>query len=228
MLLEAIEAAQAMNVDEKTVVHWIRKENLPAEIIQGEYSINSVDLLEWATSRGMQVSPSLYTINTADDRPLPTLSQALIAGGIHFHVTGNTMESVLTNVVKLLELPPEVDPDFILQILLARETMGTVTVGDGIAIPHVRNPILVQLPIPKISLCYLENPIDFDAIDGIPVKILFTIISPTIRMHLHLLSRLAYCLSDPRLKTILEIKSNPTAIINCIIEIERDLVGAGT
>ena len=81
----------------------------------------------------------------AENRPLPTLSQALQAGGIHCGFPGNDKETVLRNAVAILDLPPEIDPDFILQVLLAREAMGTTAVGDGIAIPHVRNPILVQL-----------------------------------------------------------------------------------
>jgi len=180
MLLEPSEAAQALNVDEKTVVRWIRKDNLPAESLHGDYRINPVDLLEWATERGIKVNPALYKMPDADNRPLPTLSEALEAGGIHCGFPGADKETVLRNTVAALDLPPEIDPDFILQVLLAREAMGTTAVGDGIAIPHVRNPILVQLPVPKIALCFLSQPVDFGALDGKPVQILFTIISPTI------------------------------------------------
>ncbi len=227
MLLEPSEAAQALNVDEKTVVRWIRKDHLPAELIQGDYRINPVDLLEWATERGIKVNPALYKMHEADNRPLPTLSQAVAAGGVHCGVPGADKETVLRNVVTALDLPPEIDPEFILQVLLAREAMGTTAVGDGIAIPHVRNPILVQLPTPKISLSFLDQPVDFGALDGKPVQILFTIITPSIRMHLHLLSKLAYCLREPRLRDILGRECNAEAIMATILEIERD-IGKGT
>lgn len=223
MLLEPSEAAQALNVDEKTVVRWIKKDDLPAESIQGDYRINPVDLLEWATERGIKVNPALYKMSDADNCPLPTLSQALQAGGIHCGFPGDDKETVLRNAVAILDLPPEIDPDFILQVLLAREAMGTTAVGDGIAIPHVRNPILVQLPVPKIALCFLSQPIEFGALDGKPVQILFTIISPTIRMHLHLLSKLAYCLRDQRLRDILGKQCNSEAIMAAILEIENDI-----
>lgn len=227
MLLEPSEAAQALNVDEKTVIRWIRKDNLPAESLQGDYRINPVDLLEWATDRGIKVNPALYKMHDTENLPLPTLNQAIEAGGVHCSVQGSDTETVLRNVVDLLALPPEIDPDFILQVLLAREAMGTTAVGDGIAIPHVRNPILVQLPVPKIAICFLSQPVDFGALDGKPVQILFTIISPTIRMHLHLLSKLAYCLRDSRLRDILGRQCNPEAIMAAIIEIEKD-IGRGS
>jgi len=223
MLLEASEAAQALNVDEKTVMRWIKKDHLPAEDIQGNFRINPVDLLEWATERGIKVNPALYKMPDADNQPLPTLSQALQAGGIHCGFPGADKETVLRNAVAVLDLPPEIDPEFILQVLLAREAMGTTAVGDGIAIPHVRNPILVQLPVPKIALCFLAEPVDFGALDGKPVQILFTIISPTIRMHLHLLSKLAYCLRDQRLRGILGRQCNAGGIMAAVLEIETNI-----
>jgi PTS system nitrogen regulatory IIA component len=223
MLLELSVAAQALNVDQKTVMHWINKEDLPAESIQGEYRINPVDLLEWATEHGKKVNPALYRMPDAEDRPLPTLRQALQSGGIHFGVRGEDKETVLRNVVAILDLPEEVDPDFILQVLLAREAMGTTAIGDGIALPHVRNPILVRMPIPKVALCFLSQPVDFGALDGKPVRILFTLISPTIRMHLHLLSKLAFCLRDTRLRNVLGEQSDAKAIMAAFLEIEKDI-----
>ena len=88
MQLRAADAAEALNVDEKTVLRWIRQDKLPAEQIRGDYQINRVDLLEWATERGIKVNPSLYDLeDTGDGRPLPLLSQCLEAGGIHCDVS---------------------------------------------------------------------------------------------------------------------------------------------
>ncbi|GAB4304016.1 MAG: PTS sugar transporter subunit IIA [Desulfuromonadia bacterium] len=223
MLLEVSEAAQALNVDEKSVIRWIRNDSLPAELIQGDYRINPVDLLEWATERGIKVNPALYKMQDVDSRPLPLLVDALAEGGIRCGFPGEDKETVLRNVVTALDLPPEIDPEFILQILLAREAMGTTAVGDGIAIPHVRNPILVQLPTPKVSLSFLAKPVDFGALDGKPVRVLFTIITPTIRMHLHLLSRLAYCLRDDRLRSLLSGSCDPDLILTTIQTIEGEI-----
>lgn len=228
MLLESAEAAQALNVDEKTILRWIKKDKLPAELMRGDYRINPVDLLEWATARGIKVNPALYKMPDAENRPLPTLYQALTAGGIHRRFPGAVTEEVLRNAVAILDLPAEIDPDFILQVLLAREAMGTTAVGDGIAIPHVRNPILVQLPVPKVALCFLAQPVDFGALDGKPVETLFTIITPTIRMHLHLLSRLAFCLRDPRIREILGRQGSDEEIMAAFLEIEKDLGGGSS
>ena len=96
-----------------------------------------------------------------------------------------------------MQLPEEVDKKFLLNVILARESLGSTGFGGGIAIPHVRNPIVLHIPRPTITLCFLETPIEFGAIDGKPVTTLFTMVSPTVRAHLHLLSRLTFGLRRP-------------------------------
>jgi PTS system nitrogen regulatory IIA component len=85
-------------------------------------------------------------------------------------------------------------------VLLAREALASTGIGDGIAIPHVRSPIVLHVSEPTITLCFLERPVDFAALDGRPVRALFLLVSPTVRAHLSLLSRLAFALRDPGFK----------------------------
>jgi PTS system nitrogen regulatory IIA component len=151
----------------------------------------------------MEVSPTLFADGDAGAFTLPTLTEALLAGGVVYGVGGTDQASVLRSVVAVLSLPEEVDRDFLYEVLLARETLGSTGIGDGIAIPHVRNPLVLHVPRPSVTLCFLETPIDFHAIDGKPVDILFTLITPTARVHLHFLSRLGYVLRDAELRAAL-------------------------
>jgi nitrogen PTS system EIIA component len=223
MLMKASEVAALLGKDESTVVKWIKKEKLPAALVRGSYRINRVDLLEWATDHGMKVPPELFEAAQADVR-LPSLSEALEAGGIHCGVAGDDKLSVLRSVVNLMQLPPQMDPEFLLQVLLAREALGTTAIGDGIAIPHVRNPILLQnKPAPAVSLCFLANPIDFGALDGKPVRILFMLTSPTVKVHLHLLSRLAYALHDAQFRATLTLACDPVGILEAARHFEQEM-----
>lgn len=222
MLMKASEVAALLANDESDVIRWIRKEKLPATMVHGSYRINRVDLLEWATEHGIKVPPELFAA-ARSDLELPPLSQAVEAGGVHCGVQGDDKLSVLRNVVNLLRLPPQVDPEFLLQVLLAREALGTTAIGDGIAIPHVRNPILLQnKPLPAVSLCFLAHPVDFGAVDGLPVRILFMLTSPTVKVHLHLLSRLAYALHDPEFRAALNLSCDRAAILKAARRLERD------
>jgi PTS system nitrogen regulatory IIA component len=86
---------------------------------------------------------------------------------------------------------------------LARENLQSTGIGEGVAIPHVRNPIVLHVPRPIVTLCFLDQPIDFGALDGKPVHALFSLICPTVRAHLALLSRLAFALHDERFKRVI-------------------------
>ncbi len=134
--------------------------------------------------------------------PVVRVSEALKASGIHYRVEGKDKESVLRSLVQLLHLPAEVDREFLSQGLLAREALGSTGIGEGIAIPHVRNPIVLHVPRPIIALCFLEHAVDFGSLDGRPVHAVFILLSTTVRSHLQVLSRLAFALKDERLKAV--------------------------
>lgn len=195
MQLSVRDSARLLNVSEKTICRWVKQGNLPAHWVNEQYRFHREELLEWATAQGINVSAEIFQETEA--AASPGLAEALRAGGIHRHVGGTDKPSVLRAVVDAMPLPDEVDRQFLLQVLLARESLGSTALGDGIAVPHVRNPIVMHIPRPMITLCFLDHAIDFDAVDGKPVHTLFTIVSPTIRAHLHLLSRLGFALRQP-------------------------------
>jgi PTS system nitrogen regulatory IIA component len=218
MLLKLEEAARILGVAEKDVLLWIRKEGLPATMIDDQYEVNRMDLLEWAAGKQLPIPTELLVRAGVDLAALPSLRAALEAGGIHRDVPGEDRASVLRNVVRLLPLPAGVDAGFILEVLLAREGAGATGVGNGIAIPHVRHPILLPMATPSVTLCFLRSPVDFGAADGRTVGILFTLATPTVRTHLHLLSRLAHALRDPRFRDALGRPGDPAGILAAIPE----------
>jgi nitrogen PTS system EIIA component len=196
MKLTVKEAAKLFNVSEKTIYRWVEQKGLPAYRINKQFRFNQTELVEWAAAGRTSISPDLLREPESGLEPLPDTVQALASGGIHYRVGGTDRDSVLRSVVELLRLPDHVDREFLFQVLLARESLGSTGIGDGIAMPHARNPIVLNVERPTITLCFLEKPIEFDALDGLPVTILFTLVSPTVRAHLHLLSRLAFMLSN--------------------------------
>jgi nitrogen PTS system EIIA component len=200
MKLTVRDAAQMLNVSEKSVYRWIKQGVIPAYQINDQYRFNRAELLEWATSRKISVSPEIFAEPEGGDTPPPQLSEALVAGGIYYRMGGSDKASVLQAVVEVMKLPDEVDRNFLYQVLLAREALGSTGIGDGIAIPHVRNPIVLHVVRPMVTLCFLERPVEFGALDGRAVSTLFTLISPTVRAHLHLLSRLGFALRDKDFK----------------------------
>jgi PTS system nitrogen regulatory IIA component len=211
MQIDVKEAARLLGVSEKTIYRWVKKGDLPSSRINDIYRFNRAEILEWATARRVGVAPDLF--GTTDGGPLPGLEDAIRAGGIHYRVSGGSRNEALAAIVDLMKLPQEVDREHLFEVLVARESLGSTGLGGGIAIPHVRNPIVLHIPRPTITVCFLETAVDFGAIDGKPVHTLFALVSPTVRAHLHLLSRLTYGLRLPSFRDPVERQAARDALL---------------
>lgn len=223
MQLTVRDTAKLLNVSEKTIYRWIKQEVIPVYRINEQFRFNRSELLDWATSRRIQVSSEIFHESESSVTPLPSLSDAIKSGGIYYRLGGNDKASVLRTIVDVLNLPDEVDRNFLYEVLMAREMLGSTGIGDGIAIPHVRNPVVLHVSKPSMSLCFLENPIDFRSIDGQPVSVLFTLISPTVRAHLHMLSRLGFVLQNQRFKQAIKQQLSRDELIHAFCEAEAEL-----
>ena len=217
MKLTVRDAAGLLHVSEKTVYRWIERKKLPVHRINDQYRFNRAELLEWATANRVPLSVEIFHEPEGD--PPPPLSEALAAGGIQYRVPGATRDDVLRQVVSLMHLPEEVDREFLYQMLVARETLGSTGVGDGIAIPHVRNPVVLHVR-PTVTLCFLERAVDFGSLDGVPVRTIFSLVSPTTRTHLHLLSRISAALHDVALKQLVIEQGGRTEILDAFRRVE--------
>jgi nitrogen PTS system EIIA component len=202
MQLKIREVAKLLSVSDKTVYRWIRAGSLPAYRVQDQYRVDRTELLEWVTASKIPVSEEIFN-ESKDSERKPLLAEAIEAGGCYYRVEGTDKASVLRSVVNNMRLPEGVDKEFLYRVLLARENVCSTAIGDGVAIPHPRSPIVLHVTQPSISLCFLEQPVEFGAMDGKPVRVLFTLVTPTVHTHLQLLSRVGYALQDPEFKAVL-------------------------
>jgi nitrogen PTS system EIIA component len=223
MQLTVRDVATLLNVSERTIYRWIKEKTIPAYRISEQYRFHRAELLEWATARRIGVSAEIFRDAEDASVRMPSLSEALLAGGIVYRLVGSDKESVLGAAVEAMHLPDEVDREQLLRVLVAREALASTGIGDGIAIPHVRNPIVLHVPRSTITLCFLEKPVDFGALDGQPVHCLFTMVSPTVRAHLHLLSRLAFALRDPGFQGVIRRQGLRDEILAELRKVETSL-----
>ncbi len=91
-----------------------------------------------------------------------------------------------------------VDAEVILEALLQRERLGTTGLGGGIAIPHARIPELASF---TGFFARLAKPVDFEAVDGEPVDLVFLLLAPegAGTDHLKALARIARLLREEEL-----------------------------
>lgn len=227
MQLTLRDLSKCLNVSESTVTRWIKRRGLPGRHVAGQYRFNRAEVLEWATTNLVQVSLEAFSRLEAEEDPVPALAEAIDGGGIFYGLEDTNKSQALRALVQVLPLPEDVDRELLLHLFLAREASASTALGDGIAIPHVRNPIVLHVIRPMITLAFLREAVDFGALDGKPVHVLFSIISPTTRSHLQLLSRLSFVLHDARLRQALIRHAPREEILGEIRRAEAKLESAG-
>ena len=199
MKLNVRQAAKLLSVSESEIYRWVESGEIPCALVKNQPLFGRAELLEWATARRISVSLELFE-NGDEGGARLRLADVLERGGVCHDVPGNDRASVLRAIVQRLPLNEEDDRELLLQVLLARESTGSSGIGDGIAIPHVRSPLVFPGTAGVATLSYLVSPVPFDAVDGKPVHTVFTLLSPTIRGHLQLLARLSAALLDAGFK----------------------------
>ena len=109
----------------------------------------------------------------------------------------NDVLNELINIV--LPVCPQLDKEDALKQLNEREKIGSTGVGRGVAIPHCRVQTCREA---LVALIILEHPVDYNSLDGKPVKLFFMIITPKEKVNLHLrfLARVSRILRDNQLR----------------------------
>jgi nitrogen PTS system EIIA component len=216
------ETAQALRMAERDVLRLAREGELPACRVGDQYSFNAVDLQEWASRNDREIDPDFVPV-PSELMDEVSLADAIERGGAHYGVPGRSKDEVLDAVSELPGIPDAVDRALVAEVLRSREGLASTGIGGGIAIPHPRDPLVLQVDSPIVLLCFLAQPVDFAAIDERPVRVLFTLLSPTISLHLRMLSRLAFVLHDEVMNRLLDARAPEDAILVHVRTIEARL-----
>jgi PTS system nitrogen regulatory IIA component len=114
------------------------------------------------------------------------------------------------------------DRDAVLQRITEREQLGSTGFGRRIAIPHAR---IVGLGRPVAVFMRLKSPVEYDSADGMPVDVVFGLLSPegAGAAHLHALASISRMMRDDRMHESLLAAPGPEAIYSLLSNvIDRD------
>lgn len=201
-MLSPEEAADLLGVPLDTFLRWVRQGKILLKERNGKTGIPYRELEQWARERHIHLEPRRERGGHTRDEEV-NLLDACRRGGVFFGVKASSVEDFLARAVELVPLPPEVDRENLLDRLLQREHMASTALGEGVAVPHPRKP-LAELEKPIVSTFFLAEPLDFRAMDGKPVRVVFLMLSPSTREHLKLLSQLAFFLQSPAARAALD------------------------
>ncbi len=148
------------------------------------------------------------------------LESILTPGRSLVNVPGGSKKRVLEQIAKVVAQDiPDLDSQTIFESLVAREKLGSTGFGNGIAIPHCR---MAGCTSPVSAVLRLDAPVDFDAIDGEPVDLLFVLLVPEAATdeHLELLRQIASMLDRDDVRARLRQAQTSESLYQVVVDVQ--------
>jgi PTS system nitrogen regulatory IIA component len=146
------------------------------------------------------------------------IEQILTPGRCLVNVPGGSKKRVLEQIAGLVVRDlPDLDSQNVFESLIAREKLGSTGFGNGIAIPHCR---LAGCSTPICAVLHLDSAVDFDAIDGAPVDLLFVLLVPEAATdaHLELLRQIAGMLNRSEVRESLRQAQTSESLYQLVLD----------
>ncbi len=120
-------------------------------------------------------------------------------------------QAILDRLSRLFASSYDLDAGLVLEYLEEREKLGSTGFGRGVAIPHARIPGIQR---PVAALLKLDHAAQFNAADGLPVELVFGLLSPenSGAAHLHALAAISRLLRDEDVRDALADAPSEEAI----------------
>lgn len=149
------------------------------------------------------------------------LSDLLSAARVKVPLAAATKDALLDELVDLLVQDDCVDdPEEVLRVVREREAILSTGIGSGIAIPHGKTPVCGGL---SIAAGVTTEPVEYDALDGEPVQLLFLLVGPETEAgaHIKALSRISRLVRQPELRDRLIAASDGEEFLRALREAEQ-------
>lgn len=128
------------------------------------------------------------------------LTDLLTPQRIKIPLRARTKDDLLRELVDVVAAGEDgPDSESLLRAVRAREAVLSTGIGDGVAIPHGKSAAVPEL---RMAAGLAEPPVDFDALDGRPVRLFFLLVGPEADAgpHVKALSRIARLLRRDRVR----------------------------
>ncbi len=153
------------------------------------------------------------------------ITDLLKKDSIDLNVEASNKEEVLKKAVELMNKNGNItDKDKYLELVMKREEEGSTGIGEEIAIPHGKGD---SISAPGLAAMVIPNGVDFESLDGKPVKLLFLIAAPNTKenVHLEVLSRLSTLLMDEKFRKELLNAKSKEEFLKVIDQAEKEKSG---
>jgi len=230
MKLTLHELSQSLDLPSGTIDRWIRQGRIPIQKSGDNFIFKESALKKWAETHHLSFSLKSSEVSSPEDSgKAEKLFSAMKRGGVLYNIKGDDPESAVQSALDSMACLSAETKKFLYEKLIERERLASTGIGKGIAIPHPRNPqsdlqgIQEMKGCALICTCFLEKPVPFNAVDEKPVFVMFIILSPSVKIHLYLLSRLSFCMRDNEFVNFLQTNPDSDELFSKIAEFESTM-----
>lgn len=211
MDLKIIDVAELLNVSETTVRRWLKDGKIPAYKLNHQYRFSRGEIEDWMMKCKLNLAKDGFSpfeekqiYPVIDEEPATSLGsqqfslyRAMHKGGVIAGIEPKNKADLIKIVMQKTAPRLGLDADLMTELLLDREALMSTALNSGMAVPHPRDIVLEIPGSDTIITVFPKKPIDYGALDGQPVHVLFFLFSASDKTHLHLLSKLAHLGSQP-------------------------------
>lgn len=221
MDLKISEVAELLHVSESTVTRWVKEGHLCSYRLNDQLLFAKDEVESWILS-GKMTKGDMEGFSLGSEGGWQTFSlyRSLHRGGI-IEIEATTKEEAIFEVTLKMEEKLSIDPQAVGEMLIEREHLMSTAVGNGVAIPHSRD-CLLHGPYDVVIIALPKHPIDWSALDGKEVNLLFFLFACDDKRHLNLLAKIAHLASHPLINLIKEHPSQQD-LLNEIKQFEHQL-----
>ena len=204
MDLKIKDVAELLNVSESTIYRWITDGKIPSYQINKHYFFSRPEIENWVISHKISSnhgshspSQSLEASHFPQSRRKTGgskqfgLYRAVHKGGVLHLKEGKTKEEVIRCTMQRVASDLNLDAELMTDLLLDRERLMPTSLNNGIAVPHTRESLL-NSHHDAVVVVFLDQPLDYGALDQIPVHTLFFLFACEDKRHLNLLAKIAH------------------------------------
>lgn len=222
MILTLKEFAEYLRVNERTILRMLKSGKIQGAKIGGQWRFNGsqIDKVFFPTTP-LDEEDVTHSVIARPHIGIP-ISRMMQEERIILELRGQTVEEVINELTE-----PRLLHGLVLDVkdlrdkCLARENVLSTGVGDGIAIPHPRDPISTLRVPGAVVYGYSRAGVDFKAPDGNPVHFFFMVCSQNIELHLHLMGCMARLLKNESVMHALPKCASAAEVIKLVMEHER-------
>ena len=154
-----------------------------------------------------------------------TIGALLTEENVHLGVDATDKNDLIRTLVGALDFESGDDLERVAESVLERESRLSTGVGYGVALPHAKTTCVSET---RLLFAVTSTPIDFEASDGEPVRLVFLMVGPpsSATKHIRILGRVSRILNDEQVRGELLDSATPAQVIETLEAAEARLISA--